>query len=195
MKKCAAPLSAALLVLAATLGIGRAAQDLVKPGAPLAAPPDAFHAGAPHALLQRLAGTWDAVLIAPDGKGGEARTKGSLTTTKHTDFHTVDSFEGDFMGMKLIGHGMNGYCTARGKFFSCWTDSMTSSPLVTYGDWNEKTRAVESNGDCYGPSGRLEPVRTVLQIADDDHHSWTLYGRGPDGKEIQLLRIEYARCR
>src|SRR5262245_60045643 len=110
VKKCVAPLSAALLVLAATLGSGQAAQDVVKPGAPLASPPDALHAGAPHALLQRLAGTWDAVLIAPDGKGGETRTKGSLTTTKHTGFHTVDSFEGDFMGMKLIGHGMNGYC-------------------------------------------------------------------------------------
>jgi len=49
--------------------------------------------------------------------------------------------------------------------------------------------------ECYGPSGTLEPVRIVLQLTDNDHRTWTLYGRGPDGKEFQLLRIEYTRRR
>lgn len=195
MKTLAVPLSAALLVLAVTLGTVRAAQDGGKP-APNAAPaPDAFHAGAEHALLQRSVGTWDAVLVAPDGKGGATRTKGVRTTTKHTDFHTLDAFEGDFMGTKLIGRGMNGYCTVRRKFFSYWSDSMTSSPLVSYGDWDEKARQIVFHGDCYAPSGKLEPCRTVLKFVDDDHQTWTLFGAGPDGKEGELLRIEYVRRR
>jgi hypothetical protein len=195
VKTLAAPLTAALLVLAATLGLARAGQDGVPRVAPAAAAPapDAFHAGAEHALLQKLVGTWDAVIVAPDGKGGTTRTKGTRTTTKHTDFHTVDAFEGDFMGMKLIGHGMNGCCTVRRKFFSCRTDSMTSSPMISYGDWDEKKRELGMIGECYAPSGKLEPCRTVLHLTDDDHHTWTLYGAGPDGKESELLRIEYAR--
>jgi hypothetical protein len=195
VKTLTAPLSAALLVLAATVASGSVQDGAGRAAAPAAPIPDAFHAGPQHALLQKLVGTWDAVLVAPDGKGGETRTQGTLTTSKHTDFHTVDAFSGDFMGMKLIGHGMNGFCTVRKKFFSYWTDSMTSSPLIAYGDWNEKTRQLEMQGECYGPSGTLEPVRTVLQLTDDDHRTWTLYGRGLDGKDFQLLRIEYTRQR
>ena len=190
MKTLAAPLSAALLVLAATFGLARSEQDAGSRAAAAAAPaPDAFHAGAEHALLQKLVGTWDAVIIAPDGKGGSTRTKGSLTTTKHTDFHTVDSFEGDFMGMKLIGHGMNGYCTVRRKFFSCWTDSMTSSPMISYGDWDEKKRELDDR----------QVLRTEREASAPDRAARAgrrpprdLHGGGPDGKEMSS-GIEYAR--
>jgi len=192
VKTLAVPVCAALLVLAATLGLARAGQ-FGQAAAPPAAATDAFHAGAEHALLLKLVGKWDAEIIAPDGKGGEVHTKGSLVTTKLADFHTVDAFEGDFMGMKLIGHGMNGYCTVRKKFFAYWADSMTSSPMTSYGDWDEKKRQLVMSGECYGQSGKLEPVRTVTQLTDDDHRTWTLYGAGPDGKESELIRIEYAR--
>ena len=189
-------LSAALLLLAVTLGPARAGQDGAKPPvAPVSDAPDAFHAGAQHALLQSLAGTWDAVIVAPDGKGGETRTQGTLTTTKHAGFFTIDAFEGEFMGMKLVGHGMNGYCTVRRKFFTYWTDSMTSSPLTAYGDWDAARRELVLRGECHGPSGRLEPIRIVVRLPDGDHRTWTLLGAGPDGGERELLRVEYARRR
>lgn len=191
-----AALAAATLALAATFGPARAGEDGSRPpAAPPAEGPDAFRPGAQHALLQRFVGAWDAVLVAPDGKGGETRTKGSLTTTKHTGFHTIDAFDGDFMGTKLIGHGMNGYCTARRKYFSYWTDSMTPSPMTAYGDWDPIRRELVLRGECVGPGGGLEPVRIVTRFPDDDHRTWTLYGAGGDAGERELLRIEYARRR
>ena len=149
--------------------------------------------GPEHALRQKLCGTWDAVLITRDPKGAELNSKGTLSTTRSSDFHTVDSFQGEFMGMPMTGHGMNGYCTVRREFFTFWTDSMTPSPMTLRGSFDAATRTLTLRGECYGMSGKLEPCRTVLHVTDDDHYEWALFGAGPDGKEQQHLRIEYTR--
>ena len=140
-------------------------------------------------------GTWDVVLITQDPSGKEVRTKGTKTTTKHTEFHTLDAFEGEFMGLRLVGHGVNGYCAVRGQYFTLWTDSMTPSPMLLFGDYDAGKRELALRGECYGMSGKLEKCRTVTRFVDDDHVSWALYGAGPDGREVQFLRNEYTRRR
>lgn len=187
-------LPAVLLVLACGAGLATSSFGLADDESSVDAPAaDAFHPGAEHRWLQQLEGTWDAVLIAHDPTGAEQRTRGVLTTTRHTDFHTVDSFQGEFMGMPMIGHGVNSYCTARRQYVAFWTDSMTSSPMTLTGEYDATTRELSLKGECYGMSGGLEPCRTVTRFDDADHHSWTLFGRGPAGQEMQLLRIEYTR--
>jgi len=154
---------------------------------------DPLRPGPQHALLQQLAGTWDAVIIGRDAQGGELRSRGTLVTTRHTEFHTVDSFQGEFLGMPLIGHGLNGYCAAKKKRFTFWTDSMTPSPMTLWGDYDAAKRELAMSGECFGRSGRLEPCRTLTRFEDLDHYACTLYGAGPEGKEMQLLRVEYTR--
>jgi hypothetical protein len=155
--------------------------------------PEGFRPGPQHALLGRLAGTWDAILIVKDAGGAEVRTRGTLTTERHADFHTVDRFEGAFLGMKMVGHGMNGYCTVRKQYFRFWTDSMSPAPMTLLGDYDAGKRELTLKGQCLGRSGALEACRTVTRLRDDDHVEWTLFGAGPDGKEAQILRIEYTR--
>lgn len=162
-----------------------------EPTAPAAQ--DSFHAGPPHQRLQGLAGTWDAVVIVRGPTGEEQRTRGTLTTETLADFHTVDRFEGELMGMKFVGHGVNGYCAVRRQYFTFWTDSMTSSPMSLAGDFDEASAELRLKGECYGMSGKLEPCRTVLHLVDGDHSTFTLYGAGPDGTDVEHLRIEYTR--
>ena len=88
---------------------------------------------------------------------------GSQTTTALAGFHTVDSFESLFMGTKFQGHGINGYCTLRKQYFTYWTDSMTSSPLVAYGDYDAAKGELDLKGECLGMSGKLEPCRIVTR--------------------------------
>jgi Protein of unknown function (DUF1579) len=71
---------------------------------------------------------------------------------------------------------------------------MTSSPMTLYGDYDAEKRELVLTGECFGPSGKLEPCKTVTRYADDDHMTWTLFG-AVGGKDIQLLRIEYTRTR
>jgi hypothetical protein len=151
--------------------------------------------GPENARLQRLAGTWDAVLFFPDGRGGEQRSTGTLTTAKHADFHTVDSFQGTVMGMPFVGHGINGYCNAGRQYFTFWTDSLSASPLTLHGDYDAAKRELTMHGECLGASGTIEKCRTVARYPDDDHIVWAFYGAGPDGRELLRLRIEYTRQR
>ncbi len=179
-----------LLALAALLAPGSGAFE---PEPAASADQSPFVPGPEHELLRGLVGTWDAVLIARDPSGAEQRTTGTRTTVEHAGFHTVDSFQGTFLGVPLIGHGMNGYCTVRAQYFTFWTDSMTSSPLTLFGSYDAATRTLALSGECFGPSGRLEPCRTVTRLVDADHVSWTLLGAGPDGKEVERLTIQYTR--
>lgn len=149
----------------------------------------------PHRRLQQLAGTWDAVVVMNGPGGVEQRTQGTLSTTRLAEFHTVDSFRGECMGGDFVGHGTNGYCPVRHKYFSFWTDSLSATPLTLFGDYDAEKRELVMKGECLGMSGKLETCRTVTHFGDDDHRTWTLFGTGPDGKEVQHVRIEYSRAR
>lgn len=183
----------ALFVLVSAAGpaphVSNAAQDRPQD----ASASEATRPGPQHLMLQKLTGNWDAVVITRDPKGAEVRTNGRMTTTRQTDFHTVDNFQGEVMGMPVVGHGVNGYCTVRRQFFTFWTDSMSASPMTLYGEFDAEKRELRLSGECLAPSGRLERCRTVTRYVDDDHTSWALYGAGPDGKETLHLRIEYTR--
>ncbi len=172
-----------VLSLAAGAGLGALPQD----------PPASPKPGPQHALLHRHVGTWDAVVIGVDPTGVEQRGKATMTTEKHTDFHTLDAFRGEVMGLPFLGHGVNSYCPMRKKFISSWTDSMSPSPLLLIGSYDEAKKELTMTGEAFGASGKLEPCRTVTAWRDDDHFAWELHGRGADGKEVRLLRIEYTR--
>lgn len=176
-------LLASSVLLASLLGLAAAA-------APRAQDAGFPQPGPQHVLLQKTAGTWDAAVYM---MGSDKPSKGTLTRTKLAGFHTFDSFEGDVMGTKFVGHGMNGYCPIRKQFFGYWTDSMTPTPMTVQGDYDEKKRELTMEGECFGMSGQLEKCRTVAHFVDDDHMDWAMYGAGPDGKDMQHLRIEYTR--
>lgn len=170
-------------LLAVTAGVTFTAQDPMEMPKP----------GPEHAILQQFVGTWDAVIIMPGADGAEQRSKAKMVTRKHGEFHIVDDFTGEFMGMPFTGHGVTSYCPVRKKYFTTWTDSMAPSPLVLTGDWDAKTKMMSMKGECVGMSGKLEPCRTMIQHKDADHYAFEMHGLMPDGTEGRHLRIEYTR--
>ncbi len=182
-------LSALLLVTGAGLAYAVRAQHGDNAAADMAA---MMQPGPQHALLKKYAGTWDVVVIM-DPAGMNQRTTGTMTSVARTGFHTIDDFSGEMMGMKFIGHGVNGFCPVKKKYYTFWTDSMTGSPVSLEGDYDEAKKQMTMTGLSFGMSGTLEPTRTVTQYKDDDHYTWSMYGKGPEGKEEEHIRIEYTR--
>jgi hypothetical protein len=181
-------LTIAFLSLASLFGAQKAiARSLV------AAAQDPMVAGPQHELLQRYAGTWDAVLTTQGQDGKDEQSKGVLVAKKSAGFFVVDDFEAEFMGQKFVGHGVHGYCPVRGAYFTHWTDSMSPSPLRAEGQYDEKSKTLTLVGECVGMSGKLEPCRIVTKHADADHQSFELWMQGPDDKESRVLRIDYTR--
>ncbi|MCA8974526.1 MAG: DUF1579 domain-containing protein [Planctomycetes bacterium] len=151
--------------------------------------------GPEHARLIAHVGTWDAVVISEGPDGTPQRDKATMVTRDLGGFHAVDEFEGQVMGMKFTGHGINSYCPLRKRYVSSWVDSMTPSPMTLTGTYDKKANEIEMTGECLGMSGKLEPCRSVTLFGDADHFAWEMYGAGPDGKEMRHLRIEYTRRR
>lgn len=175
----------ALLALAAVPVVAAAPAPYPRPESPTPSP---------NQRLQQMAGTWDAVVVMSGPDGVEQRTHGTLVTTRLAEFHTVDTFRGQVMGGEFVGQGTNGYCPVRQKYFSFWTDSLSATPMILLGDYDAAQRELVMKGECLGMSGKLEPCRTVTRFEGDDHRTWTLYGAGPGGTEIQHVRIEYSRA-
>lgn len=176
-------LASVFSLLATGVGFGLAPQDPMEMPKP----------GPEQAVLMATVGTWDAVVITmgPDGK--EARDQGTMTTVKRGEFHTLDTYEGKFMGMDFTGTGINSYCPIRNKYMSTWVDSMAPSPMVLIGDYDKATKTTKMRGECVGMSGKLEPCRTTIQVQDADHYAFEMFGNGPDGKEMRMIRLEYTR--
>ncbi len=177
----------ACLVLTAIVPF--AAQD----PAPKPAAQDPTKPAPEHALLQRMVGTFDTVTIVTTPDGVEQRSKGTMTTKRHTDFHTLSDYRGEMMGAEFVGHGVNGWCPVRKQYFTFWTDSMTASPMSMSGTFDAAKNELRMDGTSYGMSGKLEPARTVTKFIDDDRHDWALLAVLPDGKEMPLVRVEYTR--
>jgi hypothetical protein len=181
-------LAIALLSLASLAG----AHEAFAP-APWFAAQDPVKAGPQHEMLQKLAGSWDCVLTGPGPDGVEAKSKGVSVCKKFGAFHVVDDFDAEFMGQKFIGHGVNGYCTARGAYFTHWADSMSPSPLTAYGQYDEKTKTMTLKGECLGMTGKLEPCTLVTKHLDDDHYWFEMHASMPDGTQSCVLHIDYTR--
>lgn len=157
-----------------------ASQDMPKPGPQ-------------HDMILELAGNWDAVVVMPGPDGNEQRSKGSMRTEKLGAFHTVDQFEGEMMGAPFHGRGINSYCPLRKQYVSTWVDSMGPSPIQLTGSYDAAKKELTMTGECVGMSGKLEPMRTVTRYADADHYTFSMFGPGPDGKEMKHMTIEYSR--
>jgi hypothetical protein len=150
--------------------------------------------GAEHKLLTRHAGDWDAVVIMAGPDGNEVREKASMSTrVVPGGFHTIDEFRGSYMGMPFTGHGTNSYCQARNKYVVSWLDSMTSSPLTLMGDYDQKANTMTLTGEALGMTGKMEPCKTVTYFKDADHYAFEMFGPGPDGDMMRMIRIEYTR--
>lgn len=179
------------LVSALGIGVGAALPGPQEKEQP--AMPGLPQSGPQHAMLQKLAGAWDAVVIVTAPDGSEQRSKATMQTEKHGNFHTVDRFDGGFMGVPFIGRGINSYCPLRKKYVTFWTDSMSPTPVVLTGDYDEAKKELTMNGECMGPGNEMVPMRTVTRFTDADHYTFTMFGPDADGKEAKHLTIEYTR--
>lgn len=127
----------------------------------------------------------------PDGKPVE--TKGVSIVRKHAELHVVEEFTGEMMGVPFVGLGVTSWCPLRKEYLTTWTDSMTPSPLLMRGTYDETKRELVMTGSCFGPTGELDPVRAITTFRDEGHITWALFGNGPYRRENELTRVRYTR--
>lgn len=148
-----------------------------------------------HALLAELAGTWTAEfeLLMPGAPPVKSKSRevnemlGALWVVGRYD-------DPGMMGGAYHGASLVGYDPAKEKYVSAWADSMTASLSLQEGTYDAATRTLSLAGPSEDPlTGHAVQVRTTHVWSDDDHRVQTMFVPGPDGAEMEMFRITYAR--
>mgnify|MGYP002623582585 CR=1 FL=1 len=156
--------------------------------------PEMPQPGPQHAKLAQTAGTWDAAMEMTGPDGQPMTSKGvSVVTVALGGFWIVDDFTAELMGMKFVGHGMNGYDPIKGKYVSIWTDSMSPFPMIMEGDYDESGKVLTMTGMGIGHDGQPAKHRLVTIHKDANTNLFEMYVADADGEETKTMTITYKR--
>ena len=178
-------------------------QDIPPPAAPAApaapAPPAAPvmpKPGPEHEVLKPLAGEWDATVESFAAPGQPPMlAKGIETGTMIGGFWLVSDFKSEVMGQPFLGRSTLGYDPAKKKYVSTWIDSMTPSLSVGESDYDAATKTFTGWTDAVDHRGRPTRFKMVTVFKDPATRISTMSMKGPDGKEMMVMRITYTRQR
>jgi hypothetical protein len=150
--------------------------------------------GPEHRQLARMAGTWDVVVEMPGQDGKPTQSKGVSTVKSMAGgMWLIDEFIGDMGGMKFEGLGVYGFDQGKKKFVQTWVDSVETSMMTMEGSYDEAGKVLTMTGTGGGGDGKRVNIRTTHTIVDRDTLVYQMYMAGPDGKEVQALKITYTR--
>ncbi len=152
--------------------------------------------GPEHAVFTMDVGTWDAIVEATQGPGAPpATSKGvEVSTIGCGGLCLISDFKGEFMpGMAFHGHGIATWDVTKKKYTGSWTDSMSQGLLISEGSWDAAKK--QATGTMVGPdmTGQIVKMRSVVDYPSATSRVMTAYAPGPDGKEMQVLKITYTK--
>ena len=152
--------------------------------------------GDAHKKLGAMAGTFNAEVkmwmqpgAPPAGGAGVAENNWALDG-RFLEQH----FTGNFMGMPFTGMGFTGYDNIKKKYVGTWMDTMTTSMMISTGTANADGKSYTFTSTMDDPmTGKSSPVKEIVTVVDNDHHTLEMWGAGPDGKMFKTMEIAYTR--
>ncbi|MEO8277875.1 MAG: DUF1579 family protein [Thermoanaerobaculia bacterium] len=155
--------------------------------------------GKQHQQLAANVGTWDgsvSVWEAP-GKPPQVSQTHSERTMALGGRVLQAHWTGSMMGMPFEGMGTTGYDNASGKWWSTWTDTMTTGTLNSSGtcDADPKRGCVYTATMVDPATGKEAKNRTTLSWATPDEEKLEMFAAGPDGKEFKVMEISTHRVK
>jgi hypothetical protein len=149
-------------------------------------------------LIAEFAGTWDTKMTSwmdPSAKP-MTETGKSVNTAVLGGRQLRMDYTGMFMGQPFEGVGYSGYDNVTGKYFSTWSDNMSTGLFVSHGDYDPASKSYTYSAQMPDPmhGGALVPIREVVRIVDADHVNFEMY-ETRDGKERKSMQIEYVRAK
>jgi Protein of unknown function (DUF1579) len=176
----------AALVIGLTVPVAAAAQ---------AGPPPMPKPGPEHALFKMDAGTWDATVEVSMMPGAKPETsKGvEVNTIGCGGLCLISDFKGEMAGMTFLGHGTTTWDVVKKKYSFSWTDSMSQGLSIGEATWDPKAKRL--TGTMEGPdmTGKVVKSRSVVEYSSEGQRVMTAFAAGPDGKEMQVLKITYTQ--
>jgi Protein of unknown function (DUF1579) len=156
--------------------------------APIVAQQPEIKPGPEHMKLKEAEGTWDATI-----KGKDGDSKGTLMCKVDLNgLWLLEHFTADLGGTKFEGRGATSYDPAKKKYVNVWIDTMSTSPMVTEGNFDAATKTMTMVGNMPTPDGKNMKCTLTTVAKDSNTKHFTLKGV-MDGKEFEMVNITYKR--
>jgi hypothetical protein len=150
--------------------------------------------GDEHKKLEPLVGTFDAKVqmwMAP-GQPPQESTGTSETTWVLGGRFLETKYQGTFMGQPFSGIGYTGYDNVTKKYIGTWMDTMSTGMMSSSGNMSGKSmKMTASMSDPM--TGKVSHSTETFTITDNDHNKMEMWDKGPDGKPVKIMEINYTR--
>jgi len=151
--------------------------------------------GEQHKALAATAGQYTIKSKMWNEPGGPATEEtGTVTRSMTLDGRVlVEEFNSTYFGAPFTGHGMQGFNNVTGKYWSTWTDTMSTGIMLSEGKCDAK-QACTFTGSYVDPIKKA-PVKTRMtsRWATPTTEIFEMYGPGKDGKEMKMMEITYTK--
>ena len=151
--------------------------------------------GAEHKKLAAMAGTYDLTIKAWHEPGKPPTTDPGTATRKMIlgNRVLVEEVTSQMMGQPYSGQGLHGFDNVTGKYWSTWSDSMSTGLMVSEGTCDAKLTCTYT-GTYHDPvSKQPQTSRMTTRWTDKSTEVFEMYGPGPDGKEAKMMEITYKK--
>ena len=151
--------------------------------------------GIQHEWLASTAGTYTISVKSWSEAGGPAMEEAGTATRKMIlDGRVIaEDVNSTMMGTPFTGHGLMGFDNVTGKYWSTWTDSMSTGIMVNEGSCDAK-KTCTFTGSWNDPI-KKGPVkaRMTTRWTSPTTQVFEMYGPGKDGKEMKMMEITYTK--
>ncbi|MEW6668768.1 MAG: DUF1579 domain-containing protein [Thermodesulfobacteriota bacterium] len=153
--------------------------------------------GAPHKLLERMAGSWTTqsrCWMEPDKPAME-----SAGTSEQKMLlggrYLRQEFNGDMMGSPFSGIGFTGYDNHTKKYLTTWMDSMSTGIFLFEGTASRDGKTITQEAHYDDPVKGPMTWLCMTRFVDDNTLEFEMYGTPDGGKEEKMMEITYTRKR
>ncbi|WP_457096279.1 DUF1579 domain-containing protein [Lysobacter sp. P5_B9] len=149
-------------------------------------------------LISEFEGTWNTKMSSwmDPSAPPSMETGKSVNTAVLGGRQLRMDYSGQYMGQPFQGLGYLGFDNVTGKYFSTWSDNMSTGLFVSEGDYDPASKSYSYRAQMPDPMkpGTIVPVRQTMRIVDKDHAVFEMY-ETRDGKENKSMQIEYTRAK
>jgi hypothetical protein len=151
--------------------------------------------GAPHQALASTVGSYDLEIKSWHEPGGPAMEEtGTAIRTMALDGRVLmEEVTSSMMGIPFTGQVMMGYDNVTGKYWSTWTDSMSTGLMVSEGTCDAQ-QVCSFTGSWNDPITK-GPVtmRMTTRWTSPTTQVFEMYGPGKDGNEMKMMEMTYTK--
>ncbi|HQW84296.1 MAG TPA: DUF1579 domain-containing protein [Ferruginibacter sp.] len=152
--------------------------------------------GEMHKWMEKTNGTWEADITTwMDPSAPPEKSKGTMVQSSILGGrYVVGKYAGTVFGQKTEGQFTMGYDNAKKLFVSTWIDNQGTGMVYLSGNYDDKTKTLNLSGYQTDPmTGKDSNIREEMTIIDNDSYSLTMFGNGPNGKEMKFMEGVYKR--